>query len=287
MEYQETAPVQSIKDRRGFIFSRSAEHPESVRIIASIATSKPVAVNPLNLTSVNHPRWARIENSDSTMATVASSKLESQRFRQRQFQSTTEKSFFDLPDVRVWGPALVQQQSRTNDQSNRFKQSLNARDWDKDSFNMSRMLNTVSRLFGVDLDVEDPHVHASRDAISADRSSWVTLSYLSLSVFLLRQMDYLLKLQSEMQDRGRSLTNSRNELWTNNSLNLLFTEPGKSTDVERVINNDEKVDKPNDYLWAAHNIIKASKDSDRIDCLWSAYCVELDNRASLEGIDSF
>lgn len=249
-----------------------------------------MAVNPRNLTSANQqPRWARIENPDTTMATMASSKMESQRLRQRQFQPITEKSYFDLPDVRVWGPALIQQQSRRSDQveeSDRFKQPLNTKEWDADSFNMSRMLNTVSRLFGVDLDVQDPHIHASRDAISADRSSWVTLSYLSLSVFLLRQMDYLLKLQSEMQQRGRSLTNARNDLWTNNSLNLLFTEPGKTTDVERVINNDEKVDKPNDYLWAAHNIIKASKDSDRIDCLWSAYCVELDNRASLEGIDS-
>lgn len=286
----------SIVDRRGFIFSRSAEHPESVRIIASIATSKPVAVNPNNLTLSQRPRLAKNRHSDTTMATLASSKAElNYKVRQQQFPTTTQRSFFDLPDANTWRPALVQQ-SRTNGDFNRplnqwrFQQPLGGQQFDQeDAFNMTKLLTTVSRIFGVNLAEEDPHLYANRDAISADRSSWVTLSYLSLSLFLLRQMDHLLKLQSEpldpvlMQQRGRSFNNYQSNPWTNNSLNLLFIEPGVNTDVERVVNNEENVEQPNGYLWAAHNILKASKDSDRIDCLWSAYCFELDNRATLDG----
>ncbi len=170
-----------------------------------------------------------------------------------------------------------------------FSQPLNGINWERDSFNISKLLGTVSRVFGVDLDNEDPHLYANRDAISADRSSWVTLSYLSLSVFLLRQMDRLLKLQADsleplMEERGRSL-DIDSEPWAYNSLNLLFTEPGNITDVEQIVTNSDKEDKLSDYFWAAHNIIKASEDTngEGLDCIWSAYCTELDNRASLGG----
>lgn len=159
---------------------------------------------------------------------------------------------------------------------------------------MSKLLNTVSRVFGVNLEEEDPHMNANNDAISADRSSWVTLSYLSLSIFLLRQMDRVLKLQSEpldpllMEERGRGM-NSALEPWTYNSLNLLFNEPANDTDVESVISNAGDEDSANDYIWAAHNILRASKDLDGegLDCIWSAYCTEIDNRASLDGIYIF
>jgi hypothetical protein len=159
---------------------------------------------------------------------------------------------------------------------------------------MSKLLNTVSRVFGVNLEEEDPHINANENAISADRSSWVTLSYLSLSIFLLRQMDRLLKLQSEpldpllIEERGRRMSNTP-EPWIYNSLNLLFTEPSNETDVESVINNVGNEDSANDYIWAAHNILKASKDSngEGLDCIWSAYCTEIENRASLEGIYLF
>ena len=278
-----------IKDRRGFIFSRSEEHPETVRIIASVATSKPVPVNLTNLASNHKEQWAKLQRP----ATLASSKSASQ-LRQRQHITTTPKSFFDLPDARVWAPALVQPQMRINseeaERSVPFSQPLNGINWENDSLNMSKLLNTVSRVFGVNLDKEDPHLHANRDAISADRSSWVTLSYLSLSVFLLRQMDRLLKLQGDpleplmMEERSRSLDNDPPP-WNYNSLNLLFTEPGNITDIERIVTNSGNEDKASDYFWAAHNIIKASEESDGegLDCIWSAYCTELDNRASLGG----
>ena len=73
--------------------------------------------------------------------------------------------------------------------------------------------------------------------------------------------------------------------WNYNSLNLLFTEPGNITDIERIVTNSGNEDKASDYFWAAHNIIKASEESDGegLDCIWSAYCTELDNRASLGG----
>jgi hypothetical protein len=285
----------SIKDRRGFIFSRSSDHPETVRIIASVATSKPVPIIHPNASS-SGDHLAKVQRSE-TMATLANEG--SSQWFQRQHLTPTPKSFFDLPDSRVWGPALVQQQSRTayrnNERSDRFYQPMdeNIRNWDHDSFNMSKLLNTVSRVFGVNLEDEDPHVNADENAISADRSSWVTLSYLSLSIFLLRQMDRILKLQSSeaidpllMEERGRSMSNAL-EPWTYNSLNLLFTEPSNETDVESVVNNAGNEDSANDYIWAAHNIIKASKDGEGLDCIWSAYCTEINNRASLEGIYLF
>lgn len=284
----------SIKDRRGFIFSRSSDHPETVRIVASVATSKPVPIIHTNSSSPRVP-LAKIQRSE-TMATLAN-EGSSQLFQRQQF-SPTPKSFFDLPDSRIWGPALVQQ-SRSNsdaERSERFYQPMDGtiRNWDHDSFNMSKLLNTVSQIFGVDLEEEDPHVNANRDAVSADRSSWVTLSYLSLSIFLLRQMDRILKLQSEpsdpllMEERGRSM-NSALEPWTYNSLNLLFTEPNNNTDIEGVINNVGDEDSADDYIWAAHNILRASKDlsGEGLDCIWSAYCTEIDNRASLDGIYIF
>lgn len=286
--------MMSIKDRRGFIFSRSSDHPETVRIIASVATSKPVPITHPNVSSSSGDHLAKVERSE-TMATLANEG--SSQWAQRQHLTPTPKSFFDLPDSRVWGPALVQQQSRTtnrnNERSDLFYQPVDEsiRNWDHDSFNMSKLLNTVSRIFGVDLQEEDPHVKANENAISADRSSWVTLSYLSLSIFLLRQMDRLLKLQSEpvdpllMEERGRSMSSAL-QPWTYNSLNLLFTEPSNNTDVENVVNNAAGEDSADDYLWAAHNILKASKDSngEGLDCIWSAYCTEINSRASLEGI---
>ncbi|KZS16764.1 Uncharacterized protein APZ42_017345 [Daphnia magna] len=286
-----TEPVMSIKDRRGFIFSRSSDHPETVRIVASVATSKPVPIIHTNSSSPRVP-LAKIQRSE-TMATLAN-EGSSQLFQRQQF-SPTPKSFFDLPDSRIWGPALVQQ-SRSNsdaERSERFYQPMDGtiRNWDHDSFNMSKLLNTVSQIFGVDLEEEDPHVNANRDAVSADRSSWVTLSYLSLSIFLLRQMDRILKLQSEpsdpllMEERGRSMISAL-EPWTYNSLNLLFTEPNNNTDIEGVINNVGDEDSADDYIWAAHNILRASKDlsGEGLDCIWSAYCTEIDNRASLDGV---
>lgn len=216
-----------IKDRRGFIFSRSPEHPESVRIIASIATSKPVAIRPL---VSGHPPTDRSE-----------------------------------PAIR-------------NPRQNYFKQPLESIDWNEESLNINRLHSAISRVFGVHVPADDNHAIMAADSLS----NWMALSYLSLGIFLLRQMDH------QLMTPARQSTTTVNNPWTYNSLNLLFSEPGRVnvTDIERLIDNQLVIetDSPNDYMWAAHNILRASEDSHGIDCIWAAYCVELDRRASVQSI---
>ena len=132
-------------------------------------------------------------------------------------------------------------------------------------------------------------------------------------------MDQLLKMSPEGLDpnasfQRRSLgsmspmisggANSEDLPWRYNSLNILFTDPKQlmidglnetSSKMESVIENvvdntqNQKEKSIVDYARLFLNILKAShnakgNDGKDIDCIWNAYCIELNNRATLEGI---
>ena len=167
------------------------------------------------------------------------------------------------------------------------------------------MLGSVSEIFGMDLSGQDP-LQNLNDQLRQDRSNWVNLSYLSLSVFLLKQMDRLLQMQPE--ERGRKISASTSpsgeldqEPWHYNSLNILFLDPyqlaahnatGMDQIMKTVADNNRLEEfhttEANDYAQVVLNLIKATKmEGKGIDCIWTVYCIELNNRASLEGITNF
>ena len=108
-------------------------------------------------------------------------------------------------------------------------------------------------------------------------AEWATLSYLSLSLIVLKQLDRLLAIQDSYSSR-RS--------FPSNSLNLLFIDPNRGRDIDDVMSTDADFN-AGDYIRAWNNIIRAwnSPRREGIDCIWTAYCVEINQRANtLKGL---
>lgn len=159
-----------------------------------------------------------------------------------------------------------------------------------DYLNVSKLLGTAGKIFGIDLSREDPSIVGNKyddvdvsTYVHRERGNWVTLSYLSLSVFLLKQMDRLLQ---DSQQTGRHVTDGQ---VVSNSLNLLFVDPAgqsinNATELELLVTSDADVG-PSDFSRLVLNMIKASQmnGGDGLDCIWSAYCVELNYRAERDG----
>ena len=108
-------------------------------------------------------------------------------------------------------------------------------------------------------------------------AEWASLSYLSLSLIVLKQLDRLLSLQDVYSSR---------KSFPSNSLNLLFVDHKRGRDINSVMATDADFD-VSDYIHAWNNIIRAwnTPKHEGIDCIWSAYCVEINQRANtLKGI---
>jgi len=103
-------------------------------------------------------------------------------------------------------------------------------------------------------------------------AEWASLSYLSLSLIVLKQLDRLLSLQDVYSSR---------KSFPSNSLNLLFIDHKRGRDINSVMATDADFD-VSDYIHAWNNIIRAwnTPKHEGIDCIWSAYCVEINQRAN-------
>jgi len=117
----------------------------------------------------------------------------------------------------------------------------------------------------------------------------ITFSYLSLSVFLLKQMDHLLEAQSEVtRGSSRSIQRAEEEKPQHfNSLNILLIDSKRLKNATNL--DDMRTEEfSNNYAQFGVNLIKASQmdraDGSGIDCIWTAYCIELNKRASLKGM---
>lgn len=114
----------------------------------------------------------------------------------------------------------------------------------------------------------------------------ITLSYLSLSVYLLKQMDRLLDAQSEVMASSRSLEQGEKKSRFFNSLNILLVDSKRLENITD-IDDIKAEDLSDNYAQLGVNLIKASQmkraEGSGIDCVWTAYCIELNNRASLKG----
>lgn len=144
---------------------------------------------------------------------------------------------------------------------------------------------------GVDL-YELDHTTAKDRRIGRSETDLITLSYLSLSVFLLNQMDQLLDAQSEAVASSRNFQRKKKTQEVEerprhfNSLNILLVDSKRlenTTDSGNILAKEYS----NNYAQLGVNLIKASQmeraEGNGIDCIWTAYCIELNNRASLKG----
>ncbi len=237
--------------------------PENVRIIASISTKRPIHFNPTPATSERLSKYTRI----------------GERLR-ASTSSPSFTSFFDLPDTETTvlpRPFPIHHDGHVSKGRN------------QGYLNIGKLLNTAGKIFGMDLSKEDLQSTEKNPTVTQDQTNWVTLSYLSLSVFLLKQMDKLLNLeQMSLNKTGDDATQGRMVQDTiSNSLNLLFLDPAGSntTDFDELLIADADADAAG-FSRVVLNIVKASQmyDGDGIDCVWSAYCVELNHRARREGV---
>ena len=139
--------------------------------------------------------------------------------------------------------------------------------------------------------------HRMEEESRNNEANWFSLSYLSLSVFLLKQMDRLLSSQSESSDpsgqRSFQPTMASNDSqqqqqqpWHFNSLNILFLSPEELGEVAEidVIDNERAEKYANNYAQVVVNLMKATEFEDNgMHCIWTAYCHELNTRAGLQG----
>ena len=230
----------------------------------------------------------------------------------------SSKSFFDLPNAdselemmapRAGQDSLFQSPEDEDEDADADDvfEALNGTEWQLEVADISGMLKMASQMLGMD-ELEESEWNAANAKVDNDRSNWVSLSYLSLGLFLLNQIDALLKLQTETaadnatNETGRSLhpsaSLSDSQPWRYNRLNVLLADPSEfnagsadspSEDVkmiiERVTDNDRDTHfDVNNYARLALNLIKVSHANESIDCLWHAYCSELNNRAPLDGV---
>lgn len=200
-------------------------------------------------------------------------------------------SFFDLPDSEDVEEETAMPRPPPSEMSR--KSDGSRVDGEGDYLSASKLLSTAAKIFGVDLENDNPYAKAERDPISREKANWVTLSYLSLSVFLLKQMD---KLMGTVQPEEDGTINARrldenfhpeDARIVSNSLNLLFVTPGtvaNVTDLERLITEEPDVDAGH-FSRLVLNILKASgmNDGQGLDCIWAAYCTELNHRARHQG----
>lgn len=100
-------------------------------------------------------------------------------------------------------------------------------------------------------------------------AEWASWSYLSLSLIVLKQLDRLLSLQDNYSSR---------KSFPSNSLNLLFIDHKRGRDIHSVMATDADFDVS--YIRAWNNIIRAwnTPKHEGIECIWSAYCDEINQR---------
>ena len=113
------------------------------------------------------------------------------------FREPPTTSFFDLPNPSQ-PPAVVQSRVDVDqDDEDLPPPSANSSgniDWEIEAWNIAKMLKVVSEVFGVE-DADKVHrpsqvpESAQEHKIRNDRSNWVSLSYLSLGMFLLNQVN--------------------------------------------------------------------------------------------------
>jgi hypothetical protein len=115
-------------------------------------------------------------------------------------------SFFDLPSPSQ-SPAVVQSRVDVDryddDLPPPSDNSSGNIDWEIEAWNIAKLLKVVSEVFAVE-DADQVHrppqgpESAQEHKIRNDRSNWVSLSYLSLGMFLLNQVNNRTKIHSQV-----------------------------------------------------------------------------------------
>lgn len=245
------APNKSLTERRGLIVEQSGS--EGVRIFATVNTGRPV---PISQTQLQQER-SQFEKEVIDFQPQLPPPINSDSL-----QHTTDE---ELAKNAMDNLKLLAESLKENGTEN-----------------IPNLFEAFNQYFRVDLSQEEPDLERYGTKEDIDQPDWLTLTYLGASIFLLKQIDTLLQLQptSSREFRGTSL---EQQPWNFNSLNLLFMQPGNVTDVREAVHNNMQLTSLKEYLWAARNIYVASQQLESFECLWTAYCEEINNRATMQG----
>lgn len=225
--------------------------------------------------SSNRPR-----HSGSTEIDAPSGEFTSPRQRLRQHFWKNKEAVIEPAPLKLEPVEIEENFIEKSSEENRINQSdVAIRNW-------------RDLIDGVDL-YELDHTTAKDRRIGRSETDLITLSYLSLSVFLLNQMDQLLDAQSEAVASSRNFQRKKKTQEVEerprhfNSLNILLVDSKRlenTTDSGNILAKEYS----NNYAQLGVNLIKASQmeraEGNGIDCIWTAYCIELNNRASLKGV---